>query len=67
MHDILPRPNGRSLTEAELKRVQGELLKAHRWQYITSGAQHPPFVKVLKDLLSEQHLAQISAALQTLA
>lgn len=59
--------NARPLSETELKQVQGELLKAYRWQYITSGAQHPPFVKVLKDLLSEQHLAQISAALQTLA
>ena len=41
-------------------------LKAYRWQYIHSGAQHPHFGKVLSSLITESHGQRIEAALATL-
>lgn len=49
------------------KEVIGKgLLKAYRWQYILSGAQHPHFVKVLTDLTTEEQQKRIGNALATL-
>jgi hypothetical protein len=57
---------GRHLNPAELGSVEQGIMKAYRWQYIISGAQHPPFVKVLTELTTEAQRARISAALSTL-
>ena len=57
---------GRVLSTAQHEAVEQGILKAYRWQYIISGAQHPPFVKILTELTSEAQRARILAALSTL-
>jgi DNA-binding Lrp family transcriptional regulator len=37
---------GRAVDAAELVAIEAAFLKAYRWQYINSGAQHPHFGKV---------------------
>jgi len=57
---------GRGVDIEERARVQAGLLKAYRWQYILSGAEHPHFVKVLTSLITEAQAGRITAALATL-
>ena len=57
---------GRQLPPEERKKVETGLLKAYRWQYIFSGAQHPHFVKVLTNLITEAQLERIQTALTSL-
>ncbi|WP_280154779.1 hypothetical protein [Piscinibacter sp. XHJ-5] len=47
--------------------LRGTLLAAYRWQYILSGAQHPHFLKVLGELVTEAQMQRIGAALAPLA
>jgi hypothetical protein len=49
------------------ERVGATLLKAYRWQYIVSGAQHPQFLKMLGSLVNGEQMARIGAALAPLA
>ena len=46
--------------------IEAAFLKAYRWQYIHSGAQHPHFGKVLSGLITEDQGRRIQAALATL-
>lgn len=55
--------NARSLRTAERERIGATLLRAYRWQYIASGAQHPHFNELLKEMTSAPQLARIGAAL----
>jgi len=48
------------------ERSGAAFLKAYRWQYIHSGAQHPHFGKVLSGLITEKQGQRIQAALATL-
>ena len=57
---------GRTLREAEQQALHAGILKAYRWQYILSGAQHPHFVKVLRSLITPAQGQRIHAALATL-
>jgi hypothetical protein len=57
---------GRGVDEAEARAIEGSFLKAYRWQYIHSGAQHPHFTKVLTSLITESQCRRIEAALATL-
>jgi hypothetical protein len=57
---------GRAVGESEARAVGDAFLKAYRWQYIHSGAQHPHFGKVLSSLITEQQGQRIQAALATL-
>src|SRR5436305_266435 len=57
---------GRALDEGEARSIEAAFLKAYRWQYIHSGAQHPHFGKVLFNLVSEDQGQRIQAALATL-
>jgi hypothetical protein len=57
---------GRTLSEAERQALHAGILKAYRWQYILSGAQHPHFVKVLSSLITPAQGQRIQAALATL-
>jgi hypothetical protein len=57
---------GRTLSEAEQQALHAGILKAYRWQYILSGAQYPPFVKVLSSLVTPEQGQRIHAALATL-
>jgi len=57
---------GRTLSKTERVAVEDAVLKAYRWQYIVSGAQHPQFTKVLSGLITEQQGARIQSALATI-
>ena len=57
---------GRAVEEAEARVIEAAFLKAYRWQYIHSGAQHPQFGKVLSSLITENQGQRIQAALATL-
>jgi hypothetical protein len=57
---------GRAVHEAEAREIEAAFLKAYRWQYIHSGAQHPHFGKVLSTLITENQGQRIQSALATL-
>jgi hypothetical protein len=57
---------GRMVNEAEARAIEVAFLKAYRWQYIHSGAQHPQFGKVLSSLITENQGQRIQSALATL-
>ena len=57
---------GRGVDEAEARVIEAAFLKAYRWQYIHSGAQHPQFRKVLSSLINGNQGQRIQAALATL-
>lgn len=57
---------GRKVEAAELRAIEASFLKAYRWQYIHSGAQHPQFGKVLMGLITEKQAKRIQAALATI-
>lgn len=57
---------GRAVHEAEARAIEGAFLKAYRWQYIHSGAQHPHFGKVLSSLITENQGQRIQLVLATL-
>jgi hypothetical protein len=57
---------GRVVDEVEARAIEAAFLKAYRWQYIHSGAQHPHFGKVLSGLITEKQGQRIQAALATL-
>jgi hypothetical protein len=56
----------RAIDEGEARAIEAAFLKAYRWQYIHSGAQHPHFGKVLSSLITEDQGRRIQAALGTL-
>jgi hypothetical protein len=57
---------GRAIHEAEARSIEAAFLKAYRWQYIHSGAQHPHFGKVLSSLITEKQGLRVQQALATL-
>ena len=57
---------GRVVDEAEVRAIEAAFLKAYRWQYVHSGAQHPHFGKVLSSLITEKQGQRIQQALATL-
>ena len=57
---------GRAVDAAEVRAIEAAFLKAYRWQYIHSGAQHPHFGKVLSSLITVDQGHRIQAALATL-
>lgn len=57
---------GRRVDEIETAAVEAGMLKAYRWQYIFSGAEHPHFLKVLTGLITEEQAGRIMGALSTL-
>jgi hypothetical protein len=57
---------GRAVEEDEMRTIEAAFLKAYRWQYIHSGAQHPHFGKVLSSMITETQGRRIQAALGTL-
>ena len=56
----------RVINATEARSVEVSFLKAYRWQYIHSGAQHPQFGKVLSSLITTIQGHRIQAALATL-
>ena len=61
--EYFARTCGRHLPGAQHQAVEKGLLKAYRWQYIISGAQHPHFMKILTSFITEQQVARIQEAL----
>jgi len=57
---------GRRLSLDERDKLETGLLRAYRWQYILSGAQHPHFIKVLTSLITDGQTERIQSALATL-
>jgi len=57
---------GRRLGEEEQQAAKDSVLKAYRWQYILSGAQHRPFLRVLGELITETQAQRIGSALAPL-
>jgi hypothetical protein len=58
---------GRDLSEDQGSTVARCLLRAYRWQYILSGAQHPHFNEVLSGMISEAQGARIGSAIAALS
>jgi hypothetical protein len=56
----------RVVDKTEARAVEAAFLKAYRWQYIHSGAQHPQFGKVLFSLITENQGQRIQSALSLL-
>ena len=56
----------RNLTEQQQGKVMHGLLKAYRWQYIVSGAEHPKFQEILGGLITEAQGERITNALAPL-
>jgi hypothetical protein len=54
---------GRPVDQGEARAIEVTFLKAYRWQYIHSGAQHPHFGKVLSIMITEDQGQRIQAAL----
>lgn len=57
-----PRPHD----AAEVVAIAAAMLKAYRQQYIFSGAENSRFINVMTELVSEEQMARIGAALETL-
>lgn len=57
---------GRVLNNDEMRTLADGLLRAYRWQYILSGAEHPHFRKVLSELANENQIERIQSALAAL-
>lgn len=58
---------GRKISQSEAEALAMGFLKAYRWQYIHSGAQHPQFLKVLSQLITEEQGRRIRTALGELS
>jgi hypothetical protein len=58
---------GRRLSSDEKDQLEAGILRAYRWQYILSGAQHPYFIKALTSKITEAQTERITSALSLLA
>ena len=54
------------LSDEEQEALEAGVLKAYRWQYILSGAEHPHFLKVLTSVITGDQAGRIMGALGTL-
>lgn len=53
----------RTFSPTEQQRIRDTMMRAYRWQYIASGAQHPHFTKMMSGMVTRQQLQRIQAAL----
>jgi hypothetical protein len=53
----------RCFSPAEQQQIREAMLRAYRWQYIGSGAQHPQFVKMLSGMITRAQLQRVQAAI----
>ena len=58
---------GRAVALPEVRAIEAAFLKAYRWQYILSGAEHPKFGKVLSSLITASQGQRIEGALAALS
>ena len=57
---------GRLIADQEADGLVDHFLAAYRWQYIVSGAVHPRFQAMLRELITSDQFARIDAALAPL-
>jgi hypothetical protein len=57
---------GRPFGMRQQLQVVDVLRRAYRWQYIASGARHPRFVRVLKELASPARNRRLKSALESI-
>lgn len=57
---------GRDVDDGERAQLEAGVLKAYRYQYILSGAEHPRFLAVLTELVTEAQAGRIMAGLAPL-
>jgi hypothetical protein len=62
--DYFLRVCGRPFEARHVEALRDAMLKAYRWQYILSGAQHPHFIKLLTGMTTEAQMQRIVAALK---
>jgi hypothetical protein len=53
----------RTFTVEEQQAIRETILRAYRWQYIVSGAEHPHFMKLLGGMVTRPQMQRIHAAL----
>ena len=46
-----------------MQELEAGVLRAYRWQYIVSGAQHPRFMKLLTGMITAAQAERIMQAL----
>ena len=63
---VVTAMRGHPMSKQESDAVERGVLKAYRWQYIVSGAQHPHFMEVLTGLTTEAQRVRIQTAVATL-
>ena len=61
--DYFLRVCGRVFDKSQTLRIKDAMLKAYRWQYITSGVQEERFQKALSGMITEAQMKRIGAAL----
>jgi len=61
--DYFLRVCGRVFDKAQVNQIKDSMLRAYRWQYITSGVQDERFQKVLGGMITETQMKRIGAAL----
>lgn len=47
----------------QVKELEAGVLRAYRWQYIVSGAQHPRFLKLLTGMITPAQAERVTSAL----
>jgi hypothetical protein len=58
---------GASFNPEQVRRLEQGVLKAYRWQYILSGAQHPRFLKLLTGMITPAQTERVTKALAPIA
>ncbi|HSP18603.1 MAG TPA: hypothetical protein VLQ79_03755 [Myxococcaceae bacterium] len=53
--------------DAQVKALEECVVRAYRWQYILSGAQHPRFLKLLTGMITPAQVERVTTALAPLA
>ena len=54
---------GRAFDSTQVAKLRDTMLRAYRWQYITSGVQDERFLKILGSMVSEAQMQRIGTAL----
>jgi len=62
--DYFLRVCGRAFDGKQVQQIRDTILKAYRWQYITSGVQDERFQKILGGMITGAHMQRIGAALK---
>ena len=64
--DYFVATSGRMVNAAEKAEIHDQMLKAYRWTYIFSGAEHRRFQKVMTELCTDAQMTRIGNALATM-